>query len=455
MILNWLAIALSGLLLFFFVSGKQLLSAGIVAIAIALLIPAVRKRFTPQLPLLGNPIVLGVLWGLLVIGSFLGVEGTGELDNLVLCDEVTQDQCAKTTYTVFVRNRQSPKFYMVGDAKSVRSQADLKVTLERKAAGRQEVIDTLTVKPKLVSSNGKSRFLLELQPKALPAGEYALAIASSQPRFKPTGRKFAVRDAAIENVILCNSSDRCTKHISAFARDRGTLYASATADQVTTGMPITWSLEYSPEAGKSELLETQTIPAQLQNKLLVLPISPKSLPVGSYELTLKSPQERFEEQTKSFTVWHSEADAVARLDDRLPASTATMGQLNLCDRTGKPKPADLERPIDSQKPQKPKRGIYDRDFCPTNTATLPAGATALGFQLDTSKILVPANLKVTWVHPQSGPEGQSSINELEIDTDGVNYTFSSDRGFPPGDYELILSFETRGSRPIFRKFKLS
>jgi hypothetical protein len=451
---KWLLIGLTGLMLFTFLSMKQILSAFLALLAISIFIPWSRNWLVSKLPILANPGLQSALWIILFLGSCGAIESTAELNGLGVCAELRQNQCASAQTPFFAK---SPKLYLTGEAKHLREQSELKLTLQKQVAGGSQLVDTLKVKPTITKLTDSAQLSLEFQPKELPAGDYVLNIEATQGRFRPTSQNFSVWDAAMKDIKVCGEiqGSACAKDMPALMRDRRKIYISATPEKMTEGMDVDWSLQYTSEVGKTKVLDNKTIQAELKGDQMILPIAPKSLPVGSYELTLSSPQKRFEAQKKAFTVWHSAENVAARLDDRLLASTAQLGKLNLCDRTGKPIPKDepIEETVDpktGKKVQKTRKS-YDRNFCSTNSEEFPTTATALGFRIDTVGLKTTTNLEVTWLY---GARELSELVELKPDADGLTYTLTSDSGFPPGDYGLILSLATKDSQPIYREFKV-
>jgi hypothetical protein len=457
--LKWLLLIANGLLLWIFLANRQLVSALLVLLAISLFIPWSRNWMTRKLPLLANSKVLYCLWIALFFSSCGTIEPTSELNSLSICHQMQQGQCVAAQPAFFAK---SPQLYLTGTAKHLSAGDELKVTLQKQTEGGQpQDMETLKVKPSIAKVEGNAQpVVLEVQPKQLPAGDYIAKIESSR-RFTPITQNFSVWDAALNQPMLCSGSQRgkCEKDTSAFVRGQEKIYVSAIGDNIKEDMDVDWSLAYTSEVGKTKVLDNQTTQAVVDDTEVLLPIKPKALPVGSYELTLSSPQKRFESQKKTFTVWNSAEDAIARSDDRLLATSAKLGKLMLCDRSAKPLPKaeEIEEVVDPKtgklKLRKPKKS-YDRTFCTSDVKEFPASTKAFGFQLDLANVTTTIPIKVTWIHPMSGAAGQSSIDELAPDSGGLNYTFSGNGGFPPGNYGLIISLETQGSQPIYREFKV-
>jgi hypothetical protein len=456
-LLKGLLLVVMGFMLWGFLADRQLLSALVLLLAICLLIPWTRNWMIRQLPLLAKSPLRYGLWIVLFLGSCSLMEPTGEFNSLSICHQLQQGQCPSTPPIFFAK---SPQLYLTGASKHLREGDELKVTLQKQREGGQpQDWETLKVKPSLAakSAGNLQPAVLEVQPPQLPAGDYVAKIESSR-RFKAITQKFSVWDVAMNQPLLCTEPllGRCGKDAPALVKEQDKIYVSALGENVKPDLDVDWSLQYTSEMGKTKVLDHQTTQATVSGEQVLLPIRPSSLPVGSYELTLSSPQKRFEARKKQFTVWNSAGDAAARSGDQLPASRASLGKLMLCDRSGQPAPPEdppqeVTDPKTGKVTWRKRKPKYDRTFCTKNVEEFASGATALGFQLDLANVAASTPVKVTWLY--NGAE-QSSVDELSPDTGGLTYTLSGNGGFPPGDYGVVISLETKGSQPIYRPFKV-
>jgi hypothetical protein len=249
----------------------------------------------------------------LFLGSCSLMEPTGEFNSLSICHQLQQGQCPSTPPIFFAK---SPQLYLTGASKHLREGDELKVTLQKQREGGQpQDWETLKVKPSLAakSAGNLQPAVLEVQPPQLPAGDYVAKIESSR-RFKAITQKFSVWDVAMNQPLLCTEPLRgsCGKDTLALVKGQDKIYVSALGENVKPDLDVDWSLQYTSEMGKTKVLDHQTTQATVNGEQVLLPIRPSSLPVGSYELTLSSPQKRFEARKKQFTVWNSAGDAAAR-----------------------------------------------------------------------------------------------------------------------------------------------
>ncbi len=239
---------------------------------------------------------------------------------------------------------------------------------------------------------------------------------------------------SLREVSLCEALSQgvCQQDGQVFGKNTKTLYVTGTPKNLPNDLSFKLDLKYSPEPGKDSVLETTTVKGKVNNDKLVVAFNPKALPVGAYILALNTEQKGTSiTANKTFTVWDSDQDVQERRSGKLKTDSVDFGKLILCDRT-------------------------QGDSCKVDSSSFKAEMKAIGFRLDVKAAKQDASFKITWKY-LSGEGGKpvvlsSSTKTMDNRTGWIDYSLTSQQGFNPGNYELLVGLETANAKPIYRAF---
>lgn len=238
----------------------------------------------------------------------------------------------------------------------------------------------------------------------------------------------------LREVSICSAAQKqgiCQNDIGAFVKNTKTLYISAIPKDIPKDATVKLDLLYSAEPGKEVTLENTTTKLNSSDGKAKFTFTPKTLPVGSYQLKIDMDAKEFVGITKPFTVWDSDQEVKARLTGNLSNSSTRLSGLKLCDRA-------------------------QDEPCKTDSSSFKAGTKALGFRLEVTAAENDSRFKLTWRY-LNGPVGKdivlsSSTKTLEKRTGWIDYSLTNQQGFEPGTYELLIAMESKNASPIRREF---
>lgn len=442
--IQWLIVGLTGLFILPQLGEGQILPLLCLIAALVIILPTIEPLLEAKLPLLNKGIVKWLTWLILFITAMILVgKSLISISNVALCTQPQQGTCPSDVTTLF-RDNNTQKLYLSATPDNIKDGTEFKWVLKYKPKPGNEIgFDSKTAKASI--QDGK--FLLEMIPKELPAGSYQLSISSDNKSFVTQTKKFRVWDGQLKALTVCTQPQQgqCQSDVNALVKNTQKLYLSATSEHLKEGTDLKWDLKYTPEPDKTSQIDSKTAKASVNDGKMLLEIEPKELPIGTYQLSLRSSPNILVTETKEFTVWDSDRDVQARLGDTLKSAATTLGQLKLCDRTGLPEP---KRDSITQLTSKP-------DFCKADISTFKSDSKAIGFQLNINSALDDTKVKIIWnLVGSSGakPITPESVKSLNHKTAWLSFTLSSPEGFPPGNYELIIVLETKNAKPIYRKF---
>jgi hypothetical protein len=438
----WFLVGLTGLFALIALITGQWVSLVVWIAAVLLMCPPLRSRLIAQQPFLKNRFLKGALWGVLMVVGVSAFSGTPAVSAFTVCSQPQQEVCSASSPTLM----QNPsKLYLSGKQTALDKNAEFTVTLKPTKSSQSTVI-LENVKAKVKEET----FLLELEPKQLPAGTYQVSLASKQKVGLPKGvTELTVWAAEVDRLMLCAQPETCKTETTAFAETDTSIYLLGQQQQLKDGTEFLVNLKYTSEPQKQIGIKLAPVQAKVKDQQVLLEIQPKKLAVGSYEIILNSNEMVKFSGNKTFTVWSSGEEAKAV--EQLPISKLTFSKLAMCDRTGLPQPKRMAD--ETVQESDAELSIDEPNFCMKDSDRFSSKATALGFRLDIDPAIDPARIKISW---RAGSEVivKPSITKLSGRSRGLNYTLSAPDGFPKGDYELLLSLQAKNAQPIVRKFTI-
>jgi hypothetical protein len=450
---SWLLVGFTSLFGLMGIATGQIISFLLWIAAIAIMLPPLKGWSIAKLPFLRNPFLRTICWLVLWCVGLAFLSLPPHVKEIALCAQPEQGVCTEAG-AVF----QNPsKLYLSGKHTSLKDGAEFTVNLA----------PNINLKNKKVKAKvQKDTFLLELEPSQLPIGTYKVSLAADTKVSLPEAQEFTVWADAISDLMLCDKPQQsaCTAETKAFVEGAPTLYLSGKHRQLKEGTEFVANLTYSSEPKQSTPIKLPPIKAKVKDRRVFFEIRPKDLPIGSYELNLSSSDKIKVHGKKTFTVWRLHEEAKASVQNQFPDSRLVLEKLSLCDRSqfripkeDEPPESLRDEPIDETKAEKVDGKIVKhrrRDkFCANDTNRFPATTKAIGFQLEFDPVAESAPLKIVWRFDDkviSAPKMMSVGNR----TSGLTYTFASQNSFPKGNYELLLSLETKQAKPISRKFTI-
>lgn len=451
----WGLVGLTGIFVLMGGTSGQFISLLIWTAALLIMLPPLKRWLTDKLPFLRNRPLKAFLWFVLLIAGFSFITVSPKVSALELCTQLQQNTCAGDASVI----QNQPKLYISGKQSSLREGTEFIVNL-KPISSTPATLTNVKVKAKVK----EDKFLLELEPGKLPAGNYQVTLASDAKVTVPAVKEFTVWVGEVTNLMLCNQLQQgtCSTETTAFVENDQSLYLSGDQNQLPDGAEFLVNLNYSAEPQKQTQIKLPPVKAKVKNQQVLLELQPRELPIGTYELSLSSNEKVKVSGTKTFTVWSSSADVQARTSGQLTDSLLSPERLSMCDRSNAPLPKveapeepDSDEPIDETKAEEreAKRTRLNADFCKDDSDRFSAKATAIGFRVDFDPTVDPARFKILW---RAGGELLTTpkIMKLSGKSSGLTYTLASPDGFPKGDYELILALEAKNAKPMYRKFKV-
>jgi hypothetical protein len=261
----------------------------------------------------------------------------------------------------------------------------------------------------------------------------------------------------VRELTLCPQlqSGVCPSDTSALVKDTPKLYLTGTSEHIKDGAEFEMNLKYTSEPNQESLLESQTLQANVKNNQLILEIKPKQLPIGAYQLSITSTQNKIPEKTKTFTVWDNKKNLEARTSDNLSSTDVSFSGFKMCSNADF-KAGSQNTAIGDAEFQVESINTPYRHICSTDSTSFKPDVKTLNFSLDfDSKIVEPMKLRITWKYLKNQEETivvSDSLKTLDSGWVGLNYTLDTKDGLPVGMYELILASETKNAMPIYRRF---
>ncbi|MBD2680105.1 MULTISPECIES: hypothetical protein [Nostoc] len=249
----------------------------------------------------------------------------------------------------------------------------------------------------------------------------------------------------LDKFSLCTSLQQgvCPKNLTHFVENTSKLYLTTTPKNISENSPVELELKYFPEPKKEEVVSKIQTNLKLQNGNAQFELAPKNLPVGAYEVKLTIGNLI---KNQAFSVWQSQAEAERRNSETLKQANTKVAKIILCNK--------------------------EKDSgCQDDASVFPSGIKTIAAKVDVDSAAKDVGLKFTWNYLLTGnqknePANQSKVSnnkkEIASDVQQLNskvgyFTYSistGDRGFPPGNYELIVAPETNNAKPIRREFTI-
>ncbi|MGD1906123.1 MAG: hypothetical protein ACFB0C_09035 [Leptolyngbyaceae cyanobacterium] len=456
-ILQWLlSLITGGVILISFVGGAW--TAFLVAlVAFLVVFPPIQRRWIePKLPFL-QPKAIKVAAAFILLIATLFVTPTPTLAKV--CEAPEADKCNEHRDSLNVDQVDTAYVVVALSGREKGEDATLELNY---TANEASVVYTNTQK---LEAEGQDSVQFELLLNELPIGDYEVAIAIGETTvtqdFELTGNPPQLNDLA-----LCGTSGgtldgaRCESNYSLYlegAFDK--LHLTAGPEYIRSEIPLEVSVNYIPEPGQAELLDTVEGTIRPDDTDLKIDIPLSSFEIGAYEITLSSPNPAFSTQTETITVWH-DTDAIdARAEGTLSDSSTPLTGFKLCEQQlTEEELAQLEADAGDDE----ATDIDNSDRCATDDSTFPAGVQTLAADIDIGSDFArpeddTVDLTFVWRYLE-GPSGgiqELNVKTYPIEPDLGTFVYSltgPDSGYPAGTYDVTVFLETNTARPIRREF---
>lgn len=249
----------------------------------------------------------------------------------------------------------------------------------------------------------------------------------------------------VNEVKLCSALTEaaCDSDYNLFTRDRSELFVVGTPENFAADTAVTLEITYFPEPQQSEVVKNETFTTPVQDGKFQVKYAPEKLPVGAYELTLKSEAEGFEPITKSFEVWPNKEwiDAIAAKTK--PEVDTELKAMRLC--------VD-NQPIESG--TETKANFSDR--CAKDLDTFTSDVEVLQADVDLEDAKDGVQLTFAWFYQNddgSWREVKTKTIDLELGLRGFLYSLQAD--FVPGTYEVLAMLEASNRPPLRQLFTVT
>ncbi|BAY78277.1 hypothetical protein NIES25_47480 [Nostoc linckia NIES-25] len=249
----------------------------------------------------------------------------------------------------------------------------------------------------------------------------------------------------LNNFSLCTSLQQgvCSKNLTHFVENTSKLYLTVTPKNIPENSAVEVELKYFTEPKKEEVVSKIQTNLKLQNGNAQFELAPKTLPVGAYEVKVIISNLI---KNQVFSVWQSQTEAERRNSGTLKQAKTKVAKIILCNK--------------------------EKDSgCQNDSSIFPLGIKTIAAKVDVDSAAKDVGLKFTWNYLLAGnqknnPGNQSKVTnnkkEIASDVQELNskvgyfiYSISTgDRGFPLGNYELIIAPETNNAKPIRREFAI-
>jgi hypothetical protein len=457
-ILQWLFSLIAGGVMLTSLLTGAFATAAVALLAFAVVFPPIQRRWIePKLTFLQAK-GLKVLAALILLIVSLFVAPTPTLAKV--CQTPEAGQCAGHQDSLNVD--QADTAYVVVSFPDAGGAADatlaLNYTADPDAESEATVVYTAT---QTLEAAGKGSVQFELSLNELPIGDYEAEIAIGDTAVTQT---FALTGNPPEliDIALCGTldGDLCETHYNLYIEDGfDQLYLTAQPQYVRTDIPIELTVNYIPEPGETELINTVEGVIRPDDTAFQLDIPLPSFEIGTYEMVLASTNPAFATQTETITVWHN-ADAIeARAAGTLSDSGTPLTGFTLCEQ----QLTDEElAELEASDPDDQGIDIDESDRCPADTTTFAAGVRTLAADIDIGGDFARpeddiVDLTFVWRYLE-GPSGgtQELITKtypIEPELSTFVYTLTGpDGGYPAGTYDVTVFLETNTARPIRRQF---
>ncbi|MFE4106077.1 hypothetical protein [Almyronema epifaneia] len=451
--LQWLFALISGGLFFTSLLAGSIVAAIVALFAFGVVFPPLQRHIEAKLPVL-RPRVLKLLiaWALLI--AHVLVSPPAAIADI--CQTPAAGRCP-TPETTLNADEVTTAYLVARFPKSAKATtANLELSYKASDEAAEAAVYS-TSQP--IDPAQPNTVQFELPLSTLPIGSYTAAIALGETtihrRFDLTGNPPRLNKVAFCGVL---EAGVCSGNYTLYLADSfPAIYVNAEPQHFRAETAIEIKLNYTPEPGKTTLLNTVSGTVKPGDTAFAAEIPLPALAVGTYAVSLSSPAKDFLAQTQTFTVWHSKDALDARADGTLADSTTQISGLKLCEQTLTPEElAQLEANADSNEVQE----IGDGDRCALDTSTFASGTPTIAADVTIGSGIArtdgPLDLTFVW-HYVQGPGGgrQPLITKtvpIEPDLSSFTYSLTYDGGYIPGTYEVIAFLETNDAQPLRREF---
>ncbi|NEO87366.1 MAG: hypothetical protein F6J87_24375 [Spirulina sp. SIO3F2] len=273
-------------------------------------------------------------------------------------------------------------------------------------------------------------------------GSTATSNKANQPS-EPT--KPDVPAVTLNAVQLCNTltENTCDGDYNLFTRDISEIFIVGTPENFAEDTAVTLEITYSDEPQTSTVVKNETFTTPIQDGQFQVKYTPESLPVGSYELALKSEAEGFEPVTKTFEVWPNKdwIDAIA--GKTKPEVDTELKAMRLCVDT-QPIAAGTETTASFS------------DRCAKDLDTFTSDVEVLQVDVELEDAKDGVQLTFAWFYQNddgSWQEVKTKTIDLELGLRGFLYSLRAD--FVPGNYEVLAMLEASNRPPLRHTFTIT
>ncbi|MGB0564191.1 MAG: hypothetical protein ACPGVO_20675 [Spirulinaceae cyanobacterium] len=251
----------------------------------------------------------------------------------------------------------------------------------------------------------------------------------------------------VSEIKLCHTitDGTCASNSNLFTRDIGEIHLVGTPENFAADTPLTLEVEYFPQPSQPELVKDETFADPVQDDgTIQLQYNPETLPVGRYEVTLRSDTEGFEPVTTSFEVWPSPDWVEAIASQTKPEVDTEIKSLSLCIDSNPEGVAGTQTEAE----------LGDR--CGASLDTFTSDVTALKVDADLEDAQDGVQLTFQWFYQNddgSWEEINSNTVDLDFALNGFIFTLQGD--FPPGNYEVLAMLEAHNRPPTRYPFTIT
>lgn len=240
---------------------------------------------------------------------------------------------------------------------------------------------------------------------------------------------------SLEDIALCHepSGNGCAESQSYFVEQTLPIYLTTQASGFEGTLPIEIEVSYVAQPGKTVVVGTEVFELDITGDSVQVALPLDQLPVGSYTVELSDADEndnQLLDQKARFTVWPTQGDVSARVDQSLENAPIKLTSLKLCNETDQ------------------------AGDCPAEgQTTFPDWATDIAATVDIDDHST-AELTYIWRVYEADEIFEIGGETVSVDENTGSFTYSlgGDEPYPPGDYEVIVFAETNRSTPLRQTF---